>query len=158
MIHYEKGEVTVRDAVGSDVFILAGKLRRKDAEEVRATGAQSIDEELADSFAHSVLRYTIERAGVPVAMFGIRPDTLIGDKALVWLLGTDELAKIKKTFVRGTGVFLNRFLEQYPVLYNAVDARYGETVRWLEAFGARFSEPVNGPTGVQFVGFIIRRS
>jgi hypothetical protein len=157
MTHFESGDVVVRDAVGSDVALLKGRLRRKDAEEVLALGAD-VESELAESFARSRQRYTIERRGVPLAMFGILPETVLGDRAVVWLLGTDDLAQIKKTFVRGTGIFLRRFLEEYPVLYNAVPASYTQAIRWLTAFGARF-EPAAplGPRGELFRRFVIWR-
>jgi hypothetical protein len=158
MTHFKAGDVEVRDAVGSDVALLKDRLRRKDAEEVLALGAGSIEDELAQSFAQSRQRYTIERGGVPLAMFGILPETILGDRAVVWLLGTDDLAKIKKTFVRGTGLFLRKFLEEYPILFNFVPADYTQTIRWLEAFGARFDapEPV-GRRGEMIRRFVIGR-
>ncbi|HEX4046223.1 MAG TPA: phage protein Gp13 family protein [Elusimicrobiota bacterium] len=157
MIHYEKGGVIVRDAVGSDVAVLKDRLRIKDAEEIAAEGF-SAEDALGISFSNSTMRYTIERDGVPVAIFGVVPDVVMGSSARVWFLGAEELGRMKKTFVRGTGVFIERFLERYPVLWNHVDARYTQTIRWLKAFGARFEEAAPfGPEGHLFTKFVIWR-
>lgn len=159
MIYLDTGRVAVRDTVGSDIVRLRDRLRPKDAEEVIAAGAVSVADALARDFAASVMRHTVELDGLPVAVFGLEPDTVLGESACVWFLGAPELAQMKKTFVRATGPFIAKFLEAYPVLYNYVDARYTETVRWLEAFGARFDPPAPfGPRGVPFRRFVIRRA
>lgn len=160
MIYYEQGRVMIRTAFESDLDTVAANLRREDAEELRAEGYYpSARAALGVSFAASTVRLAALRDGVPVAVFGIVPDALAGSRAVVWLLGAEGLRRIPKTFVRASRAVIAHFLTLYPVLYNRVDARYTGTVRWLEACGAEFAEPVPvGPGGHPFQSFTIRRA
>lgn len=67
------------------------------------------------------------------------------------------MSRIKKTFVRMSGPFIQQFLVLYPVLWNLVDSRYRTSVRWLKFCGARFGEPVK-MSGVDFYPFEFRRN
>ncbi len=132
--------VKIRTAKSRDIKKIGGRLREADAQELLAAGNVSAEAALAYSFDRSTLRYTVELDGLPVAMFGIMPDCILGVTANVWLLGTPELAQIKKTFVRMSRVVIARFLECYPMLWNIVDVRYVSAIRWLESCGAVFDE------------------
>jgi len=159
MNRWQTGDIIVRDAVEADVHALKDRLREKDKQEILATFAPSVECALADAFERSAMVYTIERAGVPVAMFGVEPETILSPAAVVWFLGADEMKSIKKAFLRGTRFFLDKFLDRYPLLFNIVDARYTETIRWLKAFGAKFEEPKPfGPQGQPFAFFTLRRA
>lgn len=147
--------VKIRKSKRRDIRKLSGRLREADAQELLAAGNTSIESALAQSFSSSTHRRTIELDGVPVGMFGIVPETLIGDIANVWLLGTPELAQIKKTFVRQSRRVIAEFLLHYPVLWNVVDVRYVSAIRWLESCGAVFDE---GSAIPGFRRFSIRRA
>ena len=147
--------VKIRKSKSRDIRKLSGRLREADAQELLAAGNASVESALADSFHSSTLRRTIELDGVPVGMFGIVPETLLGDIANVWLLGTPELAQIKKTFVRQSRRVIAEFLLHYPVLWNVVDCRYVSAIRWLESCGAVFDE---GSAIPGFRRFSIRRA
>jgi len=142
MTTYNKGGVVVRDAGVSDVAAVVTKMRRKDEEEVLASGFASAHDALAYSFGVSCECYTIEFEKV----------------GTVWFLGAEGMGKIKKTFVKQSRVVIAKFLEKFPILTNYVDARYGETISWLESCGAVFDEPINiGKAGARFQRFEIRR-
>lgn len=133
--------VKIRKAKSRDVRLLSGRLREADALEVIGAGAANVADGLAESFQRSTLRRTIELDGLPVGMFGLVPDRKIGAvSAQVWLLGTPELSRIKKTFVRESRRVLAEFLKCYPVLWNVVDVRYTSAIRWLESCGAKFQD------------------
>lgn len=151
-------KIEVRPSVESDVQALKDRLREADAQEVIAEGNASVEDCLAQSLARSVQSFTVGLDGVPVAMFGIVPDSLIGVSARVWFLGTPEMARIKKSFVRQSIKFIYQFLDSYPFLWNYVDARYKATIRWLETVGAIFpAYVVHGPNGDAFRPFFITR-
>lgn len=159
MTHYDRRGVVIRDAEEADIASIVERMRRKDAEEVLAEGSASTHDAVALSFAASTVRLTALRDGIPVAMFGLVPDALLGSKARVWLLGAEGLGGIKKTFVRMSRVVIAHFLERYPLLYNRVDCRYEETIRWLKACGAEFQAPSPvGPQQTPFQIFTIRRA
>jgi hypothetical protein len=159
MIFYERGGVVVRESVEADIYSLAPRLRRKDAEEALAEGYESSEAALCSSFARSSYRLTVEREGVPVAMLGLVPPTLTSEIAQAWLLGSAELALMKKTFVRLSPVVIKLMLERHAILYNSVDCRYPETISWLKRMGAKFEAPEPfGPEGRDFQQFMFRRA
>lgn len=158
MIAYDYQGVVVRRAIEADVLSLSTRLRSKDAQEVIAEGFASPFDALSYAFRSSSLCLTVEREGVPVAMFGLVPATLTSDLAQAWLLGAPELARMKKTFVRLAPKFIKMMLERHTMLYNIVDCRYPEAIRWLESLGAVFDPPHKfGPEARDFRQFMIRR-
>lgn len=158
MIYYERAGVVVRDAVEEDVAALSGRLRDADEKEVVAAGNKDGEESLRQSFARSEVRYTVDIDGLPVGMFGVLRGSILGGDANVWFLGTPELGRIKKTFVRLSRKFIDEFLVQYCVLWNLVDSRYTSSIRWLKSCGAVFNKEPIIMNGQPFYTFVIRRS
>lgn len=158
MIYYERGGIVVRTSCESDIEALKNRLREADEKEIIAAGNADGEAVLRHSFTRSTLRYTVDLEGVPVAMFGIVPDSILGRRANVWFLGAPEMARIKKTFVRLSRHFIGEFLAQYPELWNLVDARYVQTLRWLESCGAVINARPIMMGDVPFYGFEIRRA
>lgn len=159
MIYYSKNGIVVRTATSADAFAIAASMRRQDVDEILAAGSDSPLSALADALEVSTLCLAAERDGVPVAMFGLVPDALLGSRARVWMLGADGLAAIKKSFVRISRLVIRKFLELYPELYNWVDCRYTGAIRWLESCGAVFGPALAaGVNGEPFKPFVLRRS
>jgi len=71
----------------------------------------------------------------PVALFGVVPDTSDPDVGLIWLLASDELAKHPFFVLRNTRKWVERFQQQYRVLWNHIDARNELNIRWLQWCG-----------------------
>ncbi len=147
--------VKIRRSKRRDIRKISGRLREADAQEVLAAGSASVEDALAYSFKSSTKRFTVEIDGLPVGMFGLVPETILGDIANVWMLGTTEMARIKKTFVKLSRGVIADFLVDYPVLWNVVDVRYAPAIRWLESCGAVFDE---GSAIPGFRRFSIRRA
>lgn len=129
--------VSIREARIDDIVPLSESLRLEDAVESIRQGNATCTDALVDSFGQSELRFTLEKDGKPVAMFGLMSTTLLGNRAWIWLLGTNELATIKKTFCKLSRKVVEQFLNQYPILTAQVDSRYEATHRWLEWLGAK---------------------
>ena len=151
-------EIKIRESVESDITSLSHRLREADEKEVIAAGNQDGEHALRQSFARSTLRYTVDLDGHPVAMYGIVPESLVGEAANVWFLGAPEMSRIKKTFVKLSRKVIANFLLEYPRLWNIVDARYVSSIRWLESCGAVFHKEPIMMGGVEFYGFTIRRN
>ncbi len=147
--------VKIRKAKRRDIRKLSGRLREADAQELLAAGNASIESALAYSFKAASHCRTVEIDGLPVALFGITPETLIGDQACIWFLGTPEMGRIKKTFVKESRRVVAEWLTCYTLLWNVVDVRYVAAIRWLEAIGAVFDE---GSAIPGFRRFSIRRA
>lgn len=76
----------------------------------------------------------------PVMMFGLVRLGL--DMGLVWALGTDEVLKERKEFLRQSKVWRDTFLNDYSRLVNFVDTDNDQAIRWLRWLGANFDKPV----------------
>lgn len=129
--------VLVRGSLEEDILSVAAKLRREDSIEVLAQGYATPQQAITESFRASTIRFTLEKDGEPIAMFGLVPDSILGDKAAVWLLGTDDIATVKKSFCEFSRKVIKYFVGQYPILFAQVDGRYAKTHRWLEWLGAK---------------------
>ncbi len=159
MISYDRHNVGIRPSVSDDVSWLKRTLRPEDVAEVWASDHDKPGKALNDSFNSSTEAYTLTRFGYPIAMFGIVPVRGREDLAIIWLLGTPDIAKVKKSFVALTREVLKHFLTLYPCLFNFVDARYVKAVRWLSVCGATFGAPQPfGAEGLPFIPFVVRRS
>lgn len=158
MIYYDRNGVVVRDAVELDIAALSGRLRDADEKEVIAAGNKNGEDSLRQSFTRSEMRYTVDLDGTAVGMFGVLRGSILGGDANVWFLGTPELGRIKKTFVRLSRKFIVEMLIRYRVLWNIVDGRYASSIRWLESCGAVFHKEPIMMGGVEFYGFVIRRA
>jgi hypothetical protein len=139
-----------------DIFL---RLRTKDLEEAAASGIITPKESLEMSLKMSLYKISAFYDNQIFAMFGIVPTNLIGIKALIWMVGTDDINKIKFSFVKHTRRYVGLFLELYPVLENWVDERYLKAIKWLQICGAEFDfdNPVITPSGIKFYHFEIRR-
>ena len=62
----------------------------------------------------------------------------------------------KRTFLRRSKVELDKIIQEYPVLFNVVDARNKIHVRWLQWMGFTFIKKHSeyGPEGRLFYEFV----
>lgn len=74
-----------------------------------------------------------------IASFGVCPtdDPKVG---CAWLLGTDLMPTIKKTFVKHSKEYLDELMDGYERLTNIVSMNNKLSVRWLTWLGAEFGE------------------
>jgi len=147
---YNDGKIKVRKAEKSDIEHIASNMRESDIEEIWASHHEEPKKALESGLESSIFACTIEN-GVPIAMFGICPYNIIGDTASIWMLATDDLNKMKKTFVKNNKKIIDIMLEYYPILENYVDARNEQSIKWLKLCGAEMDEPV--PFGVEQLPF-----
>lgn len=129
--------VLVRGSLQEDILSVTARLRHEDRIEVIAQGYKSPEQAITESYRASTIRFTLEKDGVPIAMFGLVPDSILGDKAGVWLLGTEDIATVKKSFCEFSRKVIKYFVGQYPILFTQVDGRYTKTHRWLKWLGAK---------------------
>lgn len=138
--YYEKNGIVVRPTKLEDVGYLAGRLRQSDVEEIWASNHIKAYPALYEGFKTSVMTLTVEDNKDVVAMFGINPENLSGDKAVIWLLASKKLDKIKFRFLKNSKKFIEMFLNMYPYLYNYTDARNTQAIEWLKFCGATIEE------------------
>jgi hypothetical protein len=138
-VYYKSKLDIVRDAKIEDVFELARTMREEDKREIWKSHHKTPEQALMEGYLESEICFTIEHNEKPIAMFGIVPQTLIGG-ATVWLLGSIEIEKIQRAFIRHSKRFLDMFLEYYPYLENWVSVENTKSIGWLKYLGATIEE------------------
>ena len=130
---------------------MAPVMRKEDRAEISALGYTPV-EALRASLEDSTIAETAILGDSVVAMWGVVPQTRLGHKALVWMLGTELVPKHPRELLRGSKSFIDHVQRTYPLLECLVDTRYTKAVRWMcwLGFQARFEFPING---VQFALF-----
>jgi hypothetical protein len=157
-LFYKRDGIIVRPSTEADVEFLKDKLRQDDVNEVWASNHHLPCEALYDSLKYSIFVLTVVNKDEPVAMFGINPSSLMGKKAVVWMLASDGLEKIKIRFLKHSREFISLMLSYYPYLHNYVDDRNKASIAWLLFCGAKMfpAEPY-GVEGKLFRHFEFER-
>ena len=154
---YDQDDVLTRTSQTRDLAPIAARMRESDRLEVMASHGHAPYEAVKFAFSSSPVCMTILYKNEPVAMFGVVGYPMCPGTATVWLLGTNGIYKMRKSFLRLSRRYIAEMLKEYPTLYNFVDARNRVTVRWLEWCGATFNMPIAyGVAGLPFRAFVIQ--
>ena len=125
-------------ASASDVLYVAERLREADLQELYAMHGKDVDVPmlLLQSWKESIQRYTIIANDEPVGIFGLAE--VAPKLGAPWLVGTDGLPKIAKSFITGCPHYVERMLDTYPNLVNYVHKDNRLAIRWLKYLGFTF--------------------
>ncbi len=160
MSRSEIHQVEIVPARLEHVAPIAENMRREDVEEVLAATGRDPLSALQGSFDASVLCWTGTVDGAPACMFGVAPIDILGGVGAPWLLGTDLVPANTAPFLRRNKAYVARMLALFPCLFNYVDARNRQSIRWLKWLGFDFdAAPV--PYGIEklpFFRFTMRRA
>ena len=149
----------VRPSRHGDAESLAPRLRDADIDEIAAAAGVQPVEALRQGFEKSLQPLTVvcTEGGVeyPIAMFGaVRESNEIGR---IWLLGSDDIFKIKTDFIRQSRAWFRHVSLPFKVVTNIVDMRNHRHIRWLRWCGVRFcGVDKRGPKSIPFLEFYWR--
>jgi hypothetical protein len=145
----------IRPSVETDCAELAFHLRREDLLEIFHASGKDPLQAIQQGFAISQETVTVTLGGRVVLMTGIVG--VAGYAGSPWMLATDDLAKIRKTFLRDGERLRDRWLAQYKYLENKVWTRNITHVQWLRWMGFTFAAPeIYGVTGELFQRFYMK--
>lgn len=141
-----------RPAVLADCEILAETIREEDRLEIWHGHRVSPLDAFLIGFENSDSPYTAEWKGKPIFMFGVSGTK--GEVGIPWLLGTDDIKSIRKSFLRECRGYLEEMHKDYPLLVNQVWAKNEVHIQWLKWMGFTFDEPYPfGPDNELFIRF-----
>mgnify|MGYP003133692463 CR=1 FL=1 len=131
--------VEIRKSEWSDANALAPKLRKADKEEMIAVLGEKVDPVAALRYGIGVSYYPFTGLinGEIVCIFGAVAETHDHIGA-VWLMGSDDITRHKMAFLRQSRVCLGRLFEPFALLWNCVDKRNTQHIRWLKWLGFSF--------------------
>ena len=141
----------VRRARAEDVPFLAENVREEDRLEIWHSARKTPLEAFQTGYEVSDTPYTVEWQGKPVAMFGVSGLDGVG---VPWMLATDDLKKIRKSFLRECRSYVEELNNEYPLLVNVVWAGNDVHIQWLKWLGFKFEAPIRmGPDNEMFIRF-----
>ena len=126
------------------VQYVADNMRQSDIDELAKLGKtplQALTEGL-----NSTECFTLLVNEQPIMIFGMEESGL--DSAVIWALGTDDVFKHRREFLRQSVKWRDSFLKDYSILFNHVDINNWESIRWLKWLGAKFDKPRPFGSGV----------
>lgn len=143
-------KVSFRPLQYGDVAHLARHLRPADRAEIEAQHGVGVS--MFDIIARAVLVSShcwvaADTGDKPVAIFGVAPVSLLSGIGSPWMLATPEAERHPRTLVTGGRRYLSRMRTSYSSLFNYVDARNEQSIRWLSRLG--FSILPAAPYGLQ---------
>jgi hypothetical protein len=130
---------------------LAPRLREADLNELKAHGLDSVENALISGVRDSTECYTVWNKEIdkPIAIFGSGD---MEDVGYVWMLGSNDIKRIRYEFIRHCKDWLAKLLERYSIVYNVIDVRNKVHMRWLKFMGFEFGSniEINGYSFKQF--------
>lgn len=130
-------------------------IRKADIEEISAF-TNDIRKELEESIQNSnVAIKVLSKDNKPLCIYGVTKIKGI-EGHMIWCVGTNEMMKYKKSFVKMSKHILGNWKKQYGTMYNCVSVDNKKAIAWLKYLGANFSEPfpISG-TGKNFMNFVL---
>jgi len=122
---------------------IAANMRDADKIEIWYSSASTPTQALLNGLNESEKCYTVLVDGVPTLMFGVVERCLLDRTGTVWMLGTDDIHKIKFGR-REFSIMWRKVLELvkgYNIVDNYVHVDNETSIKWLEFMGFTFSEP-----------------
>lgn len=144
--------VKFRPVKMEDIAVVAAKMRDIDKMELELAGGLLPYVALEQSVQASVYCRSIDVDGEAVAIFGVCKPFILSSNGTVWLLGSQELAKIKKSFVENSLKYINEGFNYVDSLENYVWIENKLSIRWLKWCGFKFDEPA--PYGLKHALFL----
>ena len=128
--------LTVVDAHPLDAIYLGPRLRKPDQIEVKVTG-KTPEEAINDGFTNPNAKiYTgVDKNSTPVFIFGSVRCPHDENAGVVWMLGSDELDKNARSFLKISKQWIDEISKDYNYVYNLVHKDNTKSIRWLKWSG-----------------------
>lgn len=137
---------------------IAANPRQADVDELWISSRTRMVDALLHGMERSTAPLTAMHKGQPVAMLGVVPFSILSGIGVVWMLGSAALDRpsCQKDLLRTSRPQVDLWREQYPaLLYNFVDSRNAQAIRWLKWLGFQFLPAIPyGPDKAPFIPFL----
>lgn len=132
-------------------------IRQADIDELWAANRVTPEYALTHGIRVSSDAWTGMVDGQPVCVFGVAPASMLGSIGVPWMVGTSEIDRHAKAFLRRNKAYVDRMSGLYNYLVNYVDARNLRAIGWLKWLGFEIYEAApHGVDGLPFHRFEMR--
>lgn len=141
------------------IHYVANNMRQADIDELWAQSMSRPLNSLQYAVRVSTSCWTIMSGDdEPVGLFGVGAVSMIGGIGSPWMLSTDGLLPIAKSFLKGCPEYIEKMLNDFDKLQNVIDTRNTVSIRWLKWLGFDMLDPQPyGPFQVPFHVFKMER-
>lgn len=129
-----KTEAQLEQATVEHAYELAETMRPEDAAEALAWTGEGPLQSVLHCLESSSAAWTVLVGGEVLCLCGVAPSRTPG-RGIAWMLSSEQILRHRRPFIRVSRRVVSMMLELYPVLVNAVDARYWLSIRWLQWMG-----------------------
>ena len=136
----------VRKATYQDCASLSPRLRKEDVQEIRYASGKAPLAVLRESFELSPKCWAVIYNDRVIALFGVSDAGHIG---IPWMLASDELKLIKKSFLRECKQYVQEMGQGHELLTNYVWVGNDVHIQWLKWLGFKFLDPIEYGTANQ---------
>lgn len=144
--------ITVLPATDEMARRLAGHMGGDTLTEIEATGLTAL-EAVQYSLDTSLVADAALLDGKVIAMWGLYPRSLLGDRALLWFLDTPDVqARARRELLTLSRYFVDWCQERYPVLECLIDSRHHRALRLVKWLGFSPTGGTVAMQGIQFIG------
>lgn len=141
-----------------DALYIAENLKQNNQQEVIAAIGNNAANDILRSLDASDIAGCFKHNGTPLAIYGVIPDSIMGDTGIVWLLFSDEAMQHRQVIGRYTKRGIRAILTHYSMVYNWADTGNADIIRWLKWLGAKFKGPYKrGVYGIEHYYFYFER-
>jgi hypothetical protein len=130
--------VTFEPATDEDLQHVAGHMRADDVREFDTLGWAPLDA-MRQSTRQADKAIAVRIDGTTVAVFGVR--AIDNEAAVVWTNTTQERVRAPLTFFKAAKKAMRMLREYRPCLFNWVDSRKPQSIKWLKVLGFTIGEP-----------------
>jgi len=130
--------VSIREVLESDIDFIAQNIRKADKQELEALFGVSHEEGLKISIEGNDELWVAVVDNLPVCIFGISDRSEEQDEhrtGLVWAIGTNNLFHLKKELNAVSKKVIEKWLDEYDILFNYVWEKNVIHHRWLKKMG-----------------------
>ena len=139
-------KVSIIKATAAHAEYIAKNVRDADKQEIWAIAMRNPEEAMLNGIEISDKSFTGMVDGVPVCMWGIVEQSIIGPVGTPWMIASNKLDQYAKLFIRQCKKRAHKYFSAYGLLENYIDARNTKAIQWLKWLG--FSvEDVSSPYG-----------
>jgi hypothetical protein len=121
--------------------IIADNMRHADVVEVMASNGFTPFQAVHESTKMSKFTSAVYINGEPTAILGLNVVSALSGIGVPWLLGTDNVVKYRKQFLKNSRAVLDDMKYHCPRLVNNVHVDNTVSIQWLKWLGFEFDEP-----------------
>lgn len=129
-----------------DVLAIADDMRECDLVELYRTNGKPPVSSLVESYEKSEYCWVAYQDDKPVMIFGTVRFSVIGNKGIPWMIGTNKLMQHPKELMKTSHEYVGKMKSVYSEMENYVDAENISSIKWLEKIGFKMHEAV--PFGI----------